>query len=245
MSAPATQTNPGDAVMTPLDVLRSYRPHDYSLADVFDSRMEGNDRPFVVFRGRSWSYPEFKAAYLATARVLTARGIRPGDRVGLMARNNVGHVLLLFACARIGAILVPTNPELGSNEVGYVFKHAGVSGAVCDRDLLPVVRAAYGADAAPWMLLLDAEEDGAPDLMRLITEAKDDIALPPPAGADDTCVIIYTSGTTGFPKGAMHSQRNFVTSGEANVARLWLQPADRLLTVLPLFHVNALFYSLA
>src|SRR5262249_12657583 len=56
--------------------------------------------------------------------------------------------------------------------------------------------------------------------------------------------IIYTSGTTGFPKGAMHSQRNFVTAGEGFVARLDLQPDERLLAVLPLFHLNALFYSL-
>ena len=69
--------------------------------------------------------------------------------------------------------------------------------------------------------------------------------LPPPGGADDTVLIIYTSGTTGFPKGAMHSQRNFVTAGEANVSRLWLQPDERMMVVLPMFHVNALFYSTA
>jgi len=58
-------------------------------------------------------------------------------------------------------------------------------------------------------------------------------------------LIIYTSGTTGFPKGAMHSQRNFVMAGESNISRLWLQPEDRLMVVLPMFHVNALFYSTA
>jgi crotonobetaine/carnitine-CoA ligase len=57
--------------------------------------------------------------------------------------------------------------------------------------------------------------------------------------------MLYTSGTTGFPKGVMHSQRNFVLAGEGFVARMWLQPEDRLMCILPMFHINALFYSLA
>src|SRR5262249_11210860 len=63
--------------------------------------------------------------------------------------------------------------------------------------------------------------------------------------ADDTCVIVYTSGTTGAPKGVMHSQRSFITGGEAFVQRVRLQPEDRVTIVLPLFHMNALFYSIA
>jgi crotonobetaine/carnitine-CoA ligase len=58
-------------------------------------------------------------------------------------------------------------------------------------------------------------------------------------------VFIYTSGTTGFPKGVMHSQRNVLLAGEGFVERMHLQPADRLLCILPMFHINALFYSLA
>ena len=63
--------------------------------------------------------------------------------------------------------------------------------------------------------------------------------------ADDTLAIVYTSGTTGFPKGVMHSQRNFVLAGERHVARVHLQPDDRTLCVLPMFHVNAIFNMLA
>jgi crotonobetaine/carnitine-CoA ligase len=141
--------------------------------------------------------------------------------------------------------LVPANPDLKAAEVGYIFRHAGVSAVACNKDLLPVAREACGPILPdPWFVLLDGADTDAPNLMTLI-ESKPVAALPAPAQADDICIIIYTSGTTGFPKGAMHTQRNFVTSGEANVARLWLQPTERIFTVLPLFHINALFYSLA
>src|SRR5690606_36089629 len=64
------------------------------------------------------------------------------------------------------------------------------------------------------------------------------------ASPDATCVFIYSSGTTGAPKGAMHGQRGYVITAESFVVRMYLQPEDRILCVLPLFHINALFYSL-
>jgi len=82
-------------------------------------------------------------------------------------------------------------------------------------------------------------------LLKDLIERAPDAASPERGAADDAVLIIYTSGTTGFPKGAMHSQRNLVIGGEANVSRMWLQPDERLMVVLPMFHVNALFYSTA
>ena len=233
-------------MLKPLEVLKLYPAHDYTLAGAFESRAQRDpSRPFIVFGGKTWSWGEFGAAVEKTARLLVARGIRKGDRVGVLARNDIGHALLLFACARIGAIMVPTNPEFGAEEAGYVFRHAGVAALACNEDVLPVARkACEGIAPAPWFVLFDGRADGAPNFLEEIERAPR-AKLPPPGGADDTVLIIYTSGTTGFPKGAMHSQRNFVTGGEANVSRMWLQPDERLMTVLPMFHVNALFYSTA
>ena len=233
-------------MLTPLDVLRLYPEHDYSLHGAFESRAQADPRrPFILYAGKTWSWTEFGAAAAKTARLLAARGVRKGDRVGVLARNDIGHALLLFACARIGAIMVPSNPEFGVQEAGYVLRHAAVSALACNGDVLPVAReACHGIGPAPWLVLLDGAADDAPNFHEAIERAPA-VELPPPGGADDPVLIIYTSGTTGFPKGAMHSQRNFVTAGEANVARLWLQPDDRVMTILPMFHVNALFYSTA
>jgi crotonobetaine/carnitine-CoA ligase len=230
----------------PLDVIRSYPPHDYSLHGAFVSRMQKDPgRAFIIYEGRTWSWQEFHDATLRAAQALVARRVGKGDRVAVMARNNPGHVIMLFALARIGAIMVPVNPEFGVTEARYVLTHAGVAAVVCSSETLSVVReASAGIEPAPWLALMDHSVDGVPPLAEL-TAAVPDAALPPNASADDTCLIVYTSGTTGFPKGAMHSQRSFVLGGEAFVQRIYVQPNERIMIVLPLFHINALFYSVA
>lgn len=230
----------------PLEVLRLYPEHDYTLNGVLASRA-GRDpaRPFIFFRERSWSWGEFAGKVDAAARVLAARGIRRGDRMAVMARNCDGHVLLLLALSRLGAIMVPVNPEFGVTEAKYVLHHAEVSALAVTGDTLGVARdAAAGLKTPAWFVMLDDALDGVPALEDLL-KAAPAAALPDDVSGDATCLIVYTSGTTGFPKGAMHSQRSFVTGGEAFVQRVYLQDDDRLMIVLPLFHINAMFYSLA
>ena len=137
---------------TPLEVLRLYPVHEYTLNGAFESRMRADPRrDFLLHESKTWSWGEFHAAALRTARMLAARGIRKGDRIGILAKNSDAHVLLLFACTRIGAIMVPGNPEFGAQEAGYVLTHAGVSGVVCSQETLPVVSEACKAiDPAPW-----------------------------------------------------------------------------------------------
>lgn len=235
-----------DAMKKPLEVLRFYSEHDYTLNGVLKSRA-GRDpaRPFIVFRGRNWSWGEFDTAVEAAARVLASRGIRKGDRMAVMARNCDGHVLMLCALARLGAIMVPVNPEFGVEEAKYVLHHAEVSAVAATQDTLEVARkAAAGLKVPAWFVMLDAAATDAPLINDLLKTAPD-VPLPSGVSGDDTCLIVYTSGTTGFPKGAMHSQRSFVTGGEAFVQRVYLQDDDRVMIVLPLFHINAMFYSVA
>lgn len=228
--------------LTPLEVISLYPPHDYTLKRLFETRACVNpSRPFLLFRDKTWTWGQFDAAIDSTARMLVARGIRKGDRVGIVATNSDMHVLLLFASARTGAIMVPVNPEFGIAEAGYVLTHAGVSAVVCSVDTLEVARAASREiDPQPWFALIDGEAPGVPGLADLIDSGRN-ARLPGDISPDDTFVIIYTSGTTGFPKGVMHSQRSFALSGERHIARVHLQPDDRALCILPMFHMNALF----
>ena len=230
----------------PLEVLRLYPEHDYTLRGAFDSRARRDpQRPFLLFTGKTWTWEAFGAAVDNAARMLVARRIVKGDRVAVMARNSDGHALLLFALARISAIMVPVNPEFGVQEARYVLHHAEVSAVFAGSDTLDTAReACHGLSTAPWFVLLDAGTHDVPLLADLIQDVPER-ALPEEVSGEDTCLIVYTSGTTGFPKGAMHSQKSFVTGGEAFVQRVYLQDDDRVMILLPLFHINALFYSVA
>ncbi len=230
----------------PLEVLRLYPAHNYTLNAAYTSRAARDpNRDFIIFNGQSQSWQSFGEAVERIARLFVSRGIKKGDRVAVMARNCDGHPLALFALARIGAIMVPVNPEFGVAEARYVFHHAEVSAVLVAGDTLAVARQAVeGLASPPWFALFDKARDGVPLLSDLAVNAPN-VALPTDITADDTVLIVYTSGTTGFPKGAMHSQRSFVTGGEAFVQRVYLQDSDRVMVVLPMFHINANFYSLA
>ena len=98
---------------TPLEVLKLYAEHDYTLLGALASRMQrGPARPFMVYEGCTWSWEAFHDALLRTARVLAARGMKKGCRVAVMARNNPGHPLMLFALARLSAIMVPVDESV-------------------------------------------------------------------------------------------------------------------------------------
>jgi crotonobetaine/carnitine-CoA ligase len=231
---------------TPLDVLRLYPEHDYTLRGAFESRRGAKpDAPFLLFGRETQTWDEFGIDCEKMARLLSARGIRKGDRVAVIALNHSGHVCALFALAWLGAIMVPINPEFGPHETAYVLNHAEVSGVIASTTTIATARRA-AADLAvpPWFALLDGHDEQAPHLRQLI-DAAPPSALPDTTSCDETCVIVYTSGTTGLPKGVMHSHRSLVTAGEAFVQRVHLQPDDRTMIVLPLFHMNALFYSVA
>jgi carnitine-CoA ligase len=229
----------------PIEVLSLYPSHDGTLQGIVESRASvDRSRPFVLFQERTWSYGEFQDAVSRAAAMLASRGIGKGDRFAIMAPNSDAYVLLFFALARIGAILVPVNPDFGATEAGYILKHAEVSAVACTPSTLPVARAACEElQNPPWFMLLEGKPDAVPRFDELVQSAPQ-TSLPRDIGPEDICLIMYTSGTTGFPKGVMHSQRNFVMAGEGFVERMYLQPEERLLCVLPLFHINALFYSL-
>jgi len=230
---------------TPIEVLEIYPEHDGTLQGVLASRARQDpQRPFLLFQDATWSWGRFEIAVERAARALAGWGLGKGARLAVMAPNSDAYVVLFFALARIGAILVPVNPELGVTEAGYILHHAEVGAIACTSSTLSVARQACpGMASPPQFMLIEGSSERVPTLQALV-ESTPPGSLPGDVGPEDICLILYTSGTTGFPKGVMHSQRNFVLAGEGFVERMYLQPEDRLLCILPLFHINALFYSL-
>ena len=236
--------------LTPGEVLALYPPHDDTIPSFLASRRAiAADRPLLLFDGRTWTYAEFADAADRLARALTQRGLRRGDRLSVVSLNSDTVLLLFIAAARIGALFIPLNPNQTDEELAYVLSHSGAAGVACQAgDLARVSRLTEDLSPRSWLLSLEDVGADAPtvgDAMDRIRRFADEPGppLPPHPGPTDPAVVIYTSGTTGYPKGVVHSHRNYVMAAEAFVERMHLQPTDRLFTVLPFFHINALFYS--
>jgi len=230
--------------LSPQEVVDLYPAHDYSLTSLLQSRINRvPDKPFLEFEGRTWTYAEFGESVNQASAWLLRRGICPGDRLGVFSHNHPSTVILLFALARIGAIMVPLNPEFKVPEARYALNNAEVSGVVCSP--LTWERAREACDnlsSPPWIVL--NQPGDIPDVPVMEDEWHPVQEAPSCVGtAEFTCLFIYTSGTTGSPKAAMHGQLGYVVTAEGFVVRMHLQPDDRVLCVLPLFHINALFYS--
>ena len=236
-------------MLEPQQVIAGYAGHRGTLNSMLESRAgSAAEREFLVFGEQTFSYDQALRRIDRAAAMFHSRAVAPGQRVGVMSANHPSTVFAFFALARLGAVMVPVNPDFLAAEAGYVLNHAQVSGVICSPEVLPTVRSAI-ADLrpSPWLMVNAAE---APASLGCSSFEEEVAATAGPAPHDTeqpdaACIFIYTSGTTGFPKGVMHSQRNVLLAGEGFVQRMFLQPSDRLLCVLPMFHINALFYSLA
>jgi len=223
--------------VTPLEVLRRYPPHDYTLYGALASRAQRiPQQSFVEFEETRLSYAETLVRVQKAMALLASHGVKPGDRIAVMSHNHPSTVILFIALASLGAVMVGVNPDFGEKEAHYVLEHSQSSGIVCSPAALATVEAVAGAlPARPWI------RTNEPDFLSgAVREAPARVG-----GADDPCIIIYSSGTTGFPKGVIHGQRSVVLAGEGFVRRMHLDPAERILCILPMFHVNAIFYSLS
>ncbi len=231
----------------PIEVLELYQPHDGTLWGLVNSRAAVlGDRPFLFFNDYQLSWTAFRDQVLHVARQLVAQGVKPGDRVGVMANNSADYVVVFFATAYVGAIFIPINPNLTVPETTYILEHAQPALLFFQPSSSLVLHAACQALKVVPQVVCLADTQGSIGMASHDGGGVVDSDLAPVglSAAHDTALILYTSGTTGFPKGVMHSQCSIVTAGEYFVERLHLQPEDRLLCILPFFHINALIYSL-
>jgi len=242
-----TRLMPPQELVPPLEVLRAFRGHDFTLTDFLASRVEKMpDAEFIGFEGSTLAYREFSREVSRTASWLRGKNVAAGDRICVMAPNHPAIAILMFATARIGAIMVPMNPAYGVAEARHVLGHSEPVGLLTAPATVAVMKQALAEAGIPAWIVMTEAGDGGPALAAAVGEIDvPDDDRPPPSDPDDVCLIIYTSGTTGFPKGVMHSQRTIVLTGESFVGRMYLQPGERMLCVLPMFHINALMYSLA
>ncbi|GAB1326697.1 AMP-binding protein [Streptomyces sennicomposti] len=192
--------------------------------------------------GRRWTYAGFAADVDRLARALLASGVAKGDRVGIWAVNCAEWVLVQYATARIGAIMVNINPAYRTHEVEYVLEQAGISllfaslrhkgsdyrGMVGQvRGACPELREVVYIDDPSWTeFVARGTPDRAGELHLRAAELS----------CDDPINIQYTSGTTGFPKGATLSHHNILNNGYFVGESIAYSEQDRVCVPVPFYH---------
>jgi long-chain acyl-CoA synthetase len=167
-------------------------------------------------------------------------GVKRGDRVVIAMGNRIELLLLCYSCFKIGAIAVPLNYMLKSSEIRYIAGNCGATALVTDRDIFDVnIRS---KDEIPtissWMMA--GPRSGCLEGFASLDELLD--VVPPtlePSRVDssETCAIFYTSGTTGYPKGAMMTSRNLLTTQRITAAVLPIGSGDLGVSALPGAHL--------
>jgi len=201
----------------------------------------GRDALVSVEQGLRYTYTGFAGEVDRVARGLMGIGVAKGDRVGIWSPNYAEWVLVQYATARIGAILVTINPAYRSSELEYVLNQSQASVLVAVEsfltsdyrsmiaevwDRVPAGRVVY-LHTPDWDTLLEAAETVPADRLE-----ERSARLEP----DDAINIQYTSGTTGFPKGATLSHRNILNNGLFIGEACKYTAEDRVCIPVPFYH---------
>ena len=206
------------------------------------------DKPAILFEGGEISYAGLAHRIDSCARILLeGLGIKAGDRIAFLGQNSPEQIVLLFACARVGAILLPLNWRLAAPEHVQLLQHASprvlfVDGMFTDHingvreQLDSITLVSYGGAGKGWVLFEELEEAGHGQL----SIAGPSVFSDPGLSEDDGVLLCYTSGTTGLPKGALLSKKALACNAANSVDMHAMTPADMVLTVLPMFHVGGL-----
>src|SRR5687767_3015717 len=183
-------------------------------------------RPYKTFLisevdKRQFTYREFESVVRRVAGMLAARGVRKGDVVSLLLPNSVEYVIAYFACWHLGALAGPINSLLKAQEIAYVISNSEAKVVLVASEFVTRIEAEN-------VIVFD-------DVEHVLGEPVDSTQI----SANDDAIIIYTSGTTGKPKGCLLTHGNLIANARQISQWLGFTEADRLLTIMPLFHMNA------
>ena len=206
---------------------------------------------FLIFKDEVVTFGEMETRAEALAASLHGLGIEPGDRVAVVMPSWPEFVISMFAVAKVGAVLVPLNPRLTADDLGYTLRHSEAVAAITAETL----------EGLDFLQLFEELLARLPDLQYLITVGEEDLwhddrvfqfedllsagggrdySIASPPSADEVFAILYTAGTTGKPKGVELTHANLLHVAGRTADALGLDPYDRVVGIMALFHVFGL-----
>lgn len=224
----------------------------FDLAALVDERARRfADKPLIVWApfdapAETLTYGAFAAAVARVAGGLAARGITASQRVLIHLENCPETLIARFACARLGAVAVVTNPTLTGPEIGRLARASGARAAVTQPKL--AARLAEHCPDLAWIAVTDHDageppQTGAPAARDSFASLYDDPLPPRRPDPAAPALIMYTTGTTALPKGVVWTHANVLWGARLGALQQALRSDDVFQLFLPLFHVVGFAWS--
>lgn len=205
-----------------------------SLGEMFLSNAKDlRSKKFIFFDKRVYSYSDAMSKVLHFVELLKSRGLKKGDRVGVLLENSPEFIFSVFSIFLNGGIAVPINTFLKQDEITYILKDSGAKFLITSQSFDDETR---NITIETLEGIFHAENDTIKELT--VSEVGRDFVVSE-SSPDDVAILIYTSGTTGNPKGAMLTHKNLLSNVDACNRAFKIKKNDRFLLFLPMFHSYA------
>jgi long-chain acyl-CoA synthetase len=224
-------------------------PEPKNIAALLEGRVQNAPDKVFLFSDpddRQFTYAEFDAAVNRAAALLAAQGIGKGDVVSLLMPNSAEYIIAYFACWKLGAVAGPVNSLLKEHEIEFVMNNSEAKAVLLHSEFRERIENIRGElPHLRSVITFDDEAEACVGYARLrragsrLDSDEENKGTPEACVPRDDAIIIYTSGTTGKPKGCLLTHGNVMANARQISQWLRFSENDRLLTIMPLFHMNA------
>jgi len=222
-----------------LDVMIQ-RTRRNTLGDLLTRSVARNpEKQAFIFGERKVTYKQLDQLVNKIANGLIKRGIKKGDRLAIFSKNNLDFVIITFALARIGAVLIPVNYMLRGKDIAYILEHAGAKGIFTEKEHITTIEEATPHLSLTYKFIIECEKQvEQSDWTRLVDvqQAGSDNPIVATLYDDDLAQILYTSGTESDPKGVMLSHKSIISEYVSCVVDGNMHTNDVLVHALPFYH---------
>lgn len=223
-------------------MLKTYRDRPSSLVETLDRSVERFPNKVALVHGNDRiTYKELKQQVNNVAYSLRhTYGIQKGDTIGLLLMNGIPFVVSVYAALQIGAIAVPLNTKLKSNELHYMLENAGAKVLITNEEWWPNIETIKDRLSIKTFFVTSVQVPKGTLSFATLTDSISSETVYEDLVEDDAAFIMYTSGTTGKPKGALITHRNMIHTCLNYTYCYRLTSNDSTLIAVPVFHITGL-----